>query len=258
MGKGVDNDPQDAAEQTRIDRLRRRKRRRIRLAVVLLAVAAVAAWIFQGPLFSGNVTVVDPGKVIRSAQPTGNLADLIDTHQPKSILNLRGGSYLNPWYDAEVEATETGEIDFYDFPMEATERPSRAQLLTLIDLLDHCQYPLLIHCKRGADRTGLVSALYQLSVLGQSPDEAIKSFSIFHGHFPVNGTERLHEPIDEYRDWLDAEGKDHAPGLFREWVAEHYEDPAEASPLTPLSPGSRMGPKAEWLARQSVGSGPED
>lgn len=255
MVSGVDTDPQETSGETQPDRRGRRKRRRIRLAVVLLVLLAGAAVAFQRPLFSGNVGVVDPGKVIRSAQPTANLPELIDEYQPKSILNLRGGSYRNSWYDAEVSATEQHGIDFYDFPMEATERPTKAQLLTLVDLLDHCQYPLLIHCKRGADRTGLVSGLYRLSVLGQTPDEALDSFSIWHLHFPVNGTQRLHEPFVEYRDWLAAEGKTHAPGLFREWVEEHYEDHDSPSPSTlggPLKPGPRMGTKAEWQARNGL------
>ena len=51
---------------------------------------------------------------------------------------------------------------YYDLPLSATRRPTRRELLQLIDLLETCSYPLLIHCKSGADRTGLASALYRL------------------------------------------------------------------------------------------------
>ena len=59
--------------------------------------------------------------------------------------------------------------------MKATTRPTRSELLTLIDFFDHCQYPLLIHCKAGADRTGLASALYLMMQKDVPPQEAIRS-----------------------------------------------------------------------------------
>ena len=238
------------------DRQARRLRRLKRLALILVVLAGGAAGVLYRPLFLGNVAAVDPGKVYRCAQPKGNLETLIAEHQPGSILNLRGGSYADPWYAAEVEATERLGIDFYDFPMQATERPSRAELLTLIDLLERCRYPLVIHCKSGADRTGLVSALYRLVVRGESPDAAMKEFSIWYSHIPIAGPERLHQPFKEYRDWLQAEGKEHAPPLFRSWVKRHYQDLEESAepsePIKPLQPGSRMGPPPSWLVRKGT------
>ncbi|WP_315852060.1 tyrosine-protein phosphatase [Tautonia rosea] len=244
----------DRPQQTS-DRRARRLGRLKRVAVVLFLLAVVSATVFYRPLFLGNVAAVEPGKVYRCAQPKGNLDDLIAELQPGSILNLRGGSYTDSWYAAEVEATEQAGIDFYDFPMKATRRPSRAELLTLIDLLDRCRYPLVIHCKSGADRTGLASALYRLMVLGESPDEALEEFSIFYSHIPLAGPERLHEPFKEYRDWLQAEGKTHEPPVFRDWVAQHFRDEgaADAAPIIPLKPGSRMGPPPAWLATKGVG-----
>ena len=94
----------------------------------------------------------------------------------------------------------------------------RRELLTLIDFFDHCQYPLLIHCKAGADRTGLASALYLMIRQDEPPREAIRAFTIYHGHVPLFGTEHLHEPLDEYAQWLDSRGLTHTPARFREWV----------------------------------------
>lgn len=247
----MESDHPQRPQQTS-DRRARRLRRLKRLAVVLLVLLVASTAVFHRPLFLGNVGAVDPGKVYRCAQPKGNLDDLIAELQPGSILNLRGGWYTDSWYAAEVEATEQAGIDFYDFPMKANRRPSRAELLTLIDLLDRCRYPLVIHCKSGADRTGLASALYRLVVLGHSPDEALEEFSIFYSHIPLAGPERLHEPFKEYRDWLQVEGKTHEPSLFRDWVVHHFRDEgsAEDALLAPLTPGPRMGPPPASLASE--------
>ena len=226
----------------------RRRTRWIRAAVALALTLIVLGAVFHRPLLQGNVGTVAPGLVYRCAQPKGNLDILLETYRPRSILNLRGGSYADGWYAAEVHAADRLGIDFYDFPIQATRRPSRAELLTLIDLMRRCRYPLLIHCKSGADRTGLAGAVYLLTRQGADPERALGAFSIAYGHVPIGGPQRLHEPIEEYRDWLNAQGRPHRPGLFRDWVAREYRDEGRAGPIRPLRPGPRMGPMPARLA----------
>ena len=97
---------------------------------------------------------------------------------------------------------------FYDLPLAATRRPTRRELLFLIDLLDRCPYPLLIHCKSGADRTGLASALYLMVKRNQPPELAENALALEFGHVPFLGTEHLHEPLHEYAAWLKADRLD--------------------------------------------------
>src|SRR4051812_7417619 len=191
------------AQVDAIRTIRPRRLRWLALGVVsALLVAATAT--FRNPLFHGNFGVVDAERVYRSAQPVEDLPRLIHRYGLQSILNLRGGSYENPWYAAEVRETRERGVDFYDLPMSATRRPHRRELLTLLDLFERCRYPLLIHCKSGSDRTGLAAALYRMSRGGESPERAIGAFSIHYGHVPVGGPEHLHEPLDEYRAWLES------------------------------------------------------
>jgi len=157
-----------------------------------------------------------------------------------TVLNLRGGSKGDAWYRAEVKACQKHGIVFYDLPMLATQRPSRNQLRLLVDLLGRCEYPLLIHCKSGSDRTGLVSALYRLSVLGEPPERALDAFSVWRGHLPILGPEALHEPIREYAAWLSQEKLSHSPERFRDWVEHIYRSAVpEESLVFPLPPGPR-------------------
>jgi hypothetical protein len=220
---------------------RRRRLRRIALAsaVVLLTLALSAAWIFRRPWFQGNLAVVDPGRVIRSAQPTSQLPEWIREYQLRSILNLRGGSAADWWYGAEVKAARDGGVSFYDLPLSATRRPSRRELLILIDTLRSCPYPLLIHCKSGADRTGLASALYVMIGRGIPPERAEDTFTIEHGHIPLCGPEHLHEPLREYAAWLTARGLTHSPDRFRHWVKNEYRSHDGPEDPPPLEPGPR-------------------
>ena len=218
------------------------KRRAPASALVALFVCALGlVWEVRRPLFWRNLGVVEPGRVIRSAQPTSQLPELVREYHLKSILNLRGGSPSDWWYEAEVRTVRESGLSFYDLPLSATRRPLRLELLRLIDVLRQCPYPLLIHCKSGADRTGLASALYLMLQRGEAPKQAAGAFSIAFGHIPLGGPEHLHEPLDEYAAWLKANGLSHSPERFRDWVQNDYRaaDPPSDPPLYPTGPRAR-------------------
>src|SRR5262249_25909523 len=150
------------------------------------------------------------------------LSRWIRDYHLRSILNLRGGNPADWWYEAEVKTAQSSGVSFYDLPLHATRRPTRRELLVLIDTLRSCRYPLLIHCKSGADRTGLASALYLMVHRGQPPERAAEAFSLEFGHIPLGGTEHLHEPLNEYAAWLTARRHRHTPERFRDWVKSSY------------------------------------
>jgi hypothetical protein len=210
------------------------------VAVVVLVGATGLCCVFRRPWFLGNLGVVDPGRVMRSAQPTGQLGSWLREYGIESILNLRGGSPANWWYDAEVRSAAENAVAYYDWPLSATRRPSRRELLVLIDFLKRCEYPLLIHCKSGADRTGLVAALYLMVCRGESPERALGAFSIEYGHIPLFGTEHLHEPLNEYAAWLKTNRQPHTPVRFQAWVKNDY----RAEVLAADPPALRPGPRA--------------
>ena len=190
---------------------------------VLAMGLVVAAVTFRTPWFFGNFGIVEPQRVYRSAQPDGELPQLIARYRLASVLNLRGGSPDDRWYNDEVRATRDSKINFYDLPMSATRRPLRRELLIVLDLFDRCPYPLLIHCKSGSDRTGLATALYLMSKKGEPPEQAMGAFSLGYGHVPLFGPQHLHEPLQEYGGWLKAQGKVHTPARLRFWIEERFE-----------------------------------
>jgi hypothetical protein len=219
-----------------LGRLWARRNRLVLWALILLC----AGWYFRRPLFETNLGVVDAGRVYRSAQPAGVIGDWADRYGFASVLNLRGGSPSDRWYSEEVAATKGRGIDYYDYPMDAGSRPGRRQLLALIDLFSKCRYPLLIHCKKGADRTGLAAVVYLMTVRGEAPERASRGFTLEHAHIPLFGPERLHEPIDGYARWLKARGFGHTPERFREWVMREYDGEDGPRMAASMEPGSRF------------------
>lgn len=221
-------------------RIQRRRRRRV-VAVGLLLVAALGATVlFRNSLFYRNFGVVDQGFVYRAAQPEENLKTLVEKYKVASILNLRGGGTSDSFYTDEVRLATAKGIDFYDYPMSANRRPKRRDLLILIDLFQRCRYPLLIHCKSGSDRTGLASGLYLMVRSGTPPEKALDAFSLYYGHVPLFGPQNLHEPFDEYADWLRSKGLVHTPDRLRAWVENEYQADDPRREFEPL----RSGPRA--------------
>jgi hypothetical protein len=221
-----------------------RRSRRVWLVWGLVALALLAGAGFALIQYQGNFGVVDPGRVYRSARPGDGLREWIRAYHLASILNLCGGSQADAWYVSEVQVARELEVALYDLPLSATRRPTRRELLILIDLLGRCRYPLLIHCKSGSDRTGMASALYLLVGRGETPDRALRAFSIEHGHVPFLGPEHLHEPLVEYAEWLKAHRLTHTPDRFRDWVARDYRANDPATDISPLP----TGPRARYRA----------
>jgi hypothetical protein len=222
-------------------------RRRILVIAVVLALLFFGG--FYGFFFRNNFGVVEAGRVYRSAQPKSELKSVLAMYRIATVLNLRGGSKSDWWYADEVKATR--DIDFFDFPLSAERRPSRNELLKLVDLFQRCKYPLLIHCKSGSDRTGLACALYLLCERQQPPNEAVKAFSLKYGHVPLNGPQHLHEPLDEYSAWLAAHALAHTPATFVDWLRREYRS-TDVAKFTPLQPGprNRMAARLEKSARR--------
>lgn len=116
----------------------------------------------------------------------------------KTVLNLRGAT-RHSHYKFEVETCEALGLALIDIPLSARSAPPKVRLLEVVDLFSTLQKPFLMHCKSGADRTGLVSAIYLMSVEGQSVEEAKKQLSFRFLHLAFTKTGILDYIIWSYR-----------------------------------------------------------
>ena len=98
------------------------------------------------------------------------------------MINLRGANPTKAWYRDEVAAARRLGLTVIDFRMKASRRLSGEEAAGLIRLLRSVQKPVLVHCKGGADRAGLASALYLATVKGLPKALAQQQLSLAYGH----------------------------------------------------------------------------
>lgn len=158
--------------------------RALLLTVVLLWGGIGAYVLFLGS--TDNFHTVVPGELYRSAQMGPNeLASLQKKYGFKTIINLRGNNAGRGWYDSEIAESEKLGIKHIDFGMSAVRQLPFDKTDQLINLLRDSEKPILVHCKSGADRTGLASALYIAALKEGSEREAEQHLSFAYGHFPL-------------------------------------------------------------------------
>ncbi|WP_244499788.1 dual specificity protein phosphatase family protein [Tardiphaga robiniae] len=134
---------------------------------------------------SGNFHPIEEGVIYRSGQLSGlQFADRIEDNGIRSIINLRGDNTGQPWYDAEMKASRAAGVRHVDFPLSAGRELTDDQVRQLTAMLQDLPRPILVHCEAGADRSGVVSALYKLLVAKRPAEEAAGQLSFRYGHFP--------------------------------------------------------------------------
>jgi protein tyrosine/serine phosphatase len=155
-------------------------------------------------------------RVWRSAQPTPQGLAREKRRGIRTILCVRGSFPFRPW-PLEQEACHLHGLDLYRVHIRGREAPHQRELLGLTELLASAHYPMLIHCKSGADRSGFVAAVYLLTMEGRRADEALRQLSLRYGHLRTSRAGILHEVIKTYRDEGEARGMG-----FVEWVKNGY------------------------------------
>jgi protein tyrosine phosphatase (PTP) superfamily phosphohydrolase (DUF442 family) len=171
-----------------------------------------------------NVHTVIPGKVYRSAQPSAAmLTELAHDHGLKTVINLRGLCPNLGWYATEAQSTHDLGLNQEDICLSAYRLPSSTELRHLIEVLDRSEYPILIHCRRGSDRTGLVSAAVLLLQEGVSLSQARGQLSWRYGHIAAGRVAHLSDFYNYYAAWLAEQRLPHSPGAFRHWATREYQ-----------------------------------
>jgi protein tyrosine phosphatase (PTP) superfamily phosphohydrolase (DUF442 family) len=200
-------------------RFSRRNLFRLIGAGTVLGFSAEAARVVLG----SNKHTVIPGRVYRTAQLSQqNLERAIAENHIRTVINLRGFGPDQSWYLAEARATHAAGISQEDITLSAKRFPPQSEIIRLIEVLDRTEYPVLIHCAQGADRTGLASVIVLLLYTNADLETARRQMWPRYGHLPVGRTVVLDQFFDYYEAWLAARGQQHTPELFRTWVKSAY------------------------------------
>lgn len=163
-----------------------------------------------------NFHVVTKDTLYRGARPQSAASlNYLKAIGVKTVIDLQGGDLNNfflgplvPFFEkgetpkqiaAERKAVEDRQMAFYNFPLNslaAVSDQDAKRIQAIIEIMDDPkQQPVYIHCAHGADRTGLVVALYRVKVQAWTRSAA-------HQEMVANGHSLIHilgtHGMDEY------------------------------------------------------------
>ncbi|MDR3416502.1 MAG: tyrosine-protein phosphatase [Nevskia sp.] len=137
----------------------------------------------------------------------------------RSVLSLRGDEVHIGSNVLEIETCRELGLVLAHQPIGSRDPPERHQVVRIKQLFDELPRPLLLHCKSGADRAGLVSAMYLLVEEKQPIEVAMRQLSFWrHGHVHQAKTGVLDHFLECYRDHYRAHGTP-----FMEWIERDYD-----------------------------------
>ncbi|MBX6376146.1 MAG: tyrosine-protein phosphatase [Acetobacteraceae bacterium] len=167
-----------------------------------------------------NWGVVEHGRLYRSNHPLPwQLRQAVRRFGLRTVINLRGerancgSDRLGRWEAAALGLTHV------DAPFESRGAPHRDRILRLAEIYRTMEEPALIHCKSGADRTGLAAGIWLL-LQGRPVEEAMAQLSLRFGHVRQSKTGVLDLFFERYAAFL----RERGPKPFLDWLREDYDE----------------------------------
>ncbi|MFN0134789.1 MAG: fused DSP-PTPase phosphatase/NAD kinase-like protein [Phycisphaerae bacterium] len=162
-----------------------------------------------------NFHAIEEGRAYRCAQLYPETLDwVIQRYGIRTVVNLRGPNPQMEWYPRQKAVCEKNTITQIDIPLSAFNLPPPEQLLALYDAFKSAPEPILIHCRAGADRSGMASALWRMTQRGDSSQTAASELSLKYGHFRIRHPKMLDmvEMFQPRREWI----TDEYPRIYQE------------------------------------------
>ena len=214
------------------EKRRKRPRWRRRLVVAALVMLAglfglysVQRWVLH------NFHEVVPGEVYRSAQPgPEQLRQWMQRYGIRTVVNLRSDVDRDAVRE-EIKAAEKLGLKYVSVSLWKLHLPTRDKMRELIDAIEAAERPMLLHCRAGADRSGVAGVMADMAIGGANYDSARKQLSMRYLHFDpyadhVSGVLKVYESY--------CEGKGIGTGgwqQFRNWALNVY----SVSPAQPTT-----------------------
>ena len=110
------------------------------------------------------------GTLFRGAQPTAEGMKQLEALGVKTVISFRA-------HHSDTDLLKGTKLTGISIPMN-TWSPTEAQVVQFLRVVnDPKQQPVFVHCQHGADRTGMMCAIYRVAVCGWSKEEATKEMT---------------------------------------------------------------------------------
>jgi len=153
----------------------------------------------------------------RAAQPAPHQIARFKRMGIKTVVNLRGERVCGSYWLEKAACARHG-LKLVTYRVRSRAAPTREEVLGARDLFETLEYPILMHCKSGADRAGLMTVLYLHFHEGLPIAEAKSGLSLKYGHIRQADTGILDYFFERYlKDTRDK------PKSFTDWLVEDYD-----------------------------------
>ena len=170
-------------------------------------------------VFWTNFWRIAPG-VYRSNQPTHARFERYRAMGIRTVINLRGED-KRAHYLFEKESCDALGLTLVNAKLHARKALSARHFLAVIDALRAAERPMMFHCKSGADRAGMVAAIYLMVFEGVPVEQARRQLGLKYIHLKFTKT-----GVQDYILAVYAARNARAPIGFEDWLRREYDHKA--------------------------------
>jgi len=106
----------------------------------------------------------------RGAQPSDGAYPLLKQLGIKTVVNFR---HESNGIEKDRKLVEAAGMKYVSLPWKIFEKPAPEVMERFFSIMnDPAQKPVFVHCRRGAERTGVACVLYRMKFEGKSREEA--------------------------------------------------------------------------------------
>jgi len=157
------------------------------------------------------------GGMYRENQPSPRRIAIWAEMGIKTVINLRGESPKG-YYLLEKEACAKHGLILIDYRMYSRDVHTPEKIKGARALFDQIEYPAIMHCKSGADRTGIMGVLYKHFKMGEPISKAIAQLDFKYLHVQQGKTGMLDFFFKDYLAYTQTHDID-----FMDWVETVYD-----------------------------------
>lgn len=157
-------------------------------AVALAAVIASLLLVYTPQLFAARAEksqgLPNFGRVsdslFRGAQPTSQGYSALQGMGVSMVVNFRNEK---DEMASEQREVESAGMKYVGIPWSGSDEPSNKQVAEFLDLVRaNPGTKIFVHCKAGADRTGVMVAAYRIALEHKAVSEAVAEMHQYHYH----------------------------------------------------------------------------
>jgi protein tyrosine phosphatase (PTP) superfamily phosphohydrolase (DUF442 family) len=121
-----------------------------------------------------NYGEMDPGRLYRAARTDATgIRQLVENDHIRTVVNLAEK-------DDDCAAIRENGLRYFHLPCDATTQNKKQMKQFLALMGDSQNWPVYVHCDRGADRTGEAVAAYRIIYQNWTPQQAIDELPKYH------------------------------------------------------------------------------